>query len=291
MHKLYLIRKAVNLKNASRCPIRKCLFHIRKGLFYTLVFLALSAMPAIAQARSREIAAFTWDRARIEVTSTPDQVQVVAFRHPEFVMIYLSVNATTKFADSAEQLLQAKLPAPEPGETVKYSASSGDGAPDFTFTRTLKGSRSAHDLYFADQYVVNTISIDVTADRTKAFIAALRRAAAAAVAMGGKKAEPPPSQTYFEFQIEKPATLLASSIRLVYPETLTGSGLAGEVQAQFVVRGDGTVDVSTFKVLRSTNEVFTQSVRKILPELRYAPAMIGDREVNQLVQQSFQFSR
>jgi protein TonB len=64
----------------------------------------------------------------------------------------------------------------------------------------------------------------------------------------------------------------------------------GEVLAQFVVNADGTVDVSTFKVVKSSHELFTQSVRNALPNMRYQPAMVGDRAVRQLVQSPFTYS-
>src|SRR5678815_419069 len=66
------------------------------------------------------------------------------------------------------------------------------------------------------------------------------------------------TQTYFEFQVEKPAEMLGDSPRPKYPSVLESSGIAGEVQAQFVVKSDGKADMDTFKVLKTTNELFTQ---------------------------------
>jgi len=98
------------------------------------------------------------------------------------------------------------------------------------------------------------------------------------------------AQTYFEFQVERPAIVLQGSPKPKYPSVLESSGLAGEVQAQFVVRSSGKVDMDSFKVLKSTNELFTQAVRNVLPRMQFSPAMIGGKAVNQLVQQSFQFA-
>jgi protein TonB len=98
------------------------------------------------------------------------------------------------------------------------------------------------------------------------------------------------NQTYFEFQVEKPAEMLQDSPKPKYPSVLESSGIAGEVQAQFVVRSDGKADMESFKVLKSTNELFTQSVKNVLPRMHFSPAMIGGKPVNQLVQQSFQFA-
>ena len=98
------------------------------------------------------------------------------------------------------------------------------------------------------------------------------------------------NQTYFEFQVEKPAEMLSESPKPKYPSVLESSGIAGEVQAQFVVKNDGKADMDSFKVLKSTNELFTQAVKNVLPRMRFSPAMIGGKPVNQLVQQSFQFA-
>jgi len=101
---------------------------------------------------------------------------------------------------------------------------------------------------------------------------------------------PVTNQTYFEFQVEKPAEMLSDSPKPKYPSVLESSGIAGEVQAQFVVSSSGKADMDSFKVLKSTNELFTQAVKNVLPRMRFSPAMIGGKPVNQLVQQSFQFA-
>ena len=98
------------------------------------------------------------------------------------------------------------------------------------------------------------------------------------------------NQTYFEFQVEKPAEMLQDSPKPKYPSVLESSGIAGEVQAQFVVNSSGKADVESFKVLKSTNELFTQAVKSVLPRMKFSPAQIGGKPVNQLVQQSFQFA-
>jgi protein TonB len=97
-------------------------------------------------------------------------------------------------------------------------------------------------------------------------------------------------QTYFEFQVERPASMLDDSPKPKYPAVLESSGIAGEVQAQFVVSANGKADMNSFKVLKSTNELFTQAVKNVLPRMRFSPAQIGGKPVNQLVQQSFQFA-
>jgi hypothetical protein len=48
--------------------------------------------------------------------------------------------------------------------------------------------------------------------------------------------------------------------------------------------------MGTFKVLKTTNELFSAAVRTVLPRMRFSPAQIGGKPVNQLVQQSFMFA-
>lgn len=97
-------------------------------------------------------------------------------------------------------------------------------------------------------------------------------------------------QTFFEFQVEKPASMLDDSPKPRYPGVLESSGIAGEVQAQFVVGENGRADINSFKVLKSSNDLFTQAVRNVLPRMHFSPALIGGKPVKQLVQQSFQFA-
>ncbi len=95
---------------------------------------------------------------------------------------------------------------------------------------------------------------------------------------------------YFEFQVEKPASMRRGSVGLRYPEMLRSAQVEGSVLASFVVDERGVADMSTFKMLRSDHELFTHSVRVALPEIRYEPAEVGGMTVKQVVQQPFVFS-
>lgn len=98
------------------------------------------------------------------------------------------------------------------------------------------------------------------------------------------------NQTYFEFQVEKPAASDPSNPPPNYPEALRSSGLEGEVDAQFVVDVNGRADMSTFKVLKATNDLFAAAVRNALPHMKFFPAEVGGHKVRQVVQQAFQFN-
>jgi hypothetical protein len=99
----------------------------------------------------------------------------------------------------------------------------------------------------------------------------------------------PASNGFFEFQVEKPAAQLPASGVPKYPAALRAAHVEGEVQAQFVVNENGKADPSTFKVLVTTNELFSAAVRSAVPEMRFTAAEVGGHRVRQLVQQSFQF--
>lgn len=98
------------------------------------------------------------------------------------------------------------------------------------------------------------------------------------------------TQVYFESQVEKPAMSLAGSPAPRYPELLKAAGVEGEVIASFVVDTTGRADLSSFKILKSTNELFGAAVRTALPSMRFLPAEVGGKKVRQLVQEPFVFT-
>jgi protein TonB len=97
-------------------------------------------------------------------------------------------------------------------------------------------------------------------------------------------------QPYFEFQVEKQVARVPGYGDPVFPENLRAANVEGEVLAQFVVDENGKYEQGTFKVLKSTNEQFTNAVRNALPRMKFYPAEVGGRKVKQLVQLPFTFS-
>jgi TonB family protein len=96
------------------------------------------------------------------------------------------------------------------------------------------------------------------------------------------------ADTYFEFQVDEPATMQGRA-NLRYAIELRNAGIEGTVLAQFVLGTDGRIDPSTFKVLTTDHEGFVESVREALPRMRYTAARKDGRAVRQLVQQPFVF--
>ena len=97
-------------------------------------------------------------------------------------------------------------------------------------------------------------------------------------------------QTYFEFQVEKPARHAPGSAVPRYPPELKAAGVEGEVIAQFVVDTLGAPALTTFRVLKSSHGEFAESVKTALPGMRFVPAELRGRKVRQLVQQPFVFA-
>jgi TonB family protein len=98
------------------------------------------------------------------------------------------------------------------------------------------------------------------------------------------------NQTYFEFQVEQAVSVAAGNPRPHFPDALRAANIEGEVLAQFVADTLGLADMRTFKVLKSSHDLFTDAVRTVLPAMHFNPALVGGRKVKQLVQMPFQFS-
>ena len=100
---------------------------------------------------------------------------------------------------------------------------------------------------------------------------------------------PAPKGVYFEYQVEQPVMSAPGSPAPRYPDILKNAGVSGEVIASFVVDTTGMADVRSLKVLRSSHQLFVNSIVAALPDMRFTPAMVGGRKVRQLVMQPFVF--
>jgi beta-lactamase regulating signal transducer with metallopeptidase domain len=98
------------------------------------------------------------------------------------------------------------------------------------------------------------------------------------------------NQTFFEFQVEQQVSPMPGNPSPRYPDLLREANVEGEVLAQFVVDTLGRPIMDTFKVLKSTHDLFTNSVRLSLPNMTFHAAEVGGKKVKQLVQMPFQFS-
>ena len=96
------------------------------------------------------------------------------------------------------------------------------------------------------------------------------------------------SQTFLDFQVDQ-AAKLKSGPAPQFPDRLRSSGGEGRVLVQFVVDERGRPDMSSFKVLKSSDAELTASVRQSVLSSSFFPAEAGGKKVKQLVQLPFTF--
>ena len=96
--------------------------------------------------------------------------------------------------------------------------------------------------------------------------------------------------TYSESQVDRPASARPGNRPPTYPPLFHSAKVEGEVLAIFVVDTLGRVDTSTFHVLKSTHDLFTQAVKAAVARYSFRPAELDGRKVKQLVQMPFDFS-
>ena len=94
----------------------------------------------------------------------------------------------------------------------------------------------------------------------------------------------------FEYEVEKPVSQAPNSAVPAYPDILRQAGVEGSAIVSFVVDTTGRVDLTTFKVVHSTHELFSTAVRNALPRMRFIPAETSRGKVRQVVQQPFSFA-
>lgn len=97
-------------------------------------------------------------------------------------------------------------------------------------------------------------------------------------------------QPYFDFQVEKQAGIMPGNRPPPYPSVLQSANVEGQVLATFVVDTTGRVDMSTFRIIESDHDLFSNAVRGHMPNMRYYPAETGGRKVKMWVQQPFSFT-
>lgn len=117
----------------------------------------------------------------------------------------------------------------------------------------------------------------------------LAGAAAGAAPRLGAQTPAADTTTYFEFQVDKPASAAPGAIRVEYPPLLRARGVSGTVLVQFVVDAQGRPDLATFKVLQPADTALVGAVRTALASAQLVPAETGGRKVRQLMQLPFQF--
>ena len=93
----------------------------------------------------------------------------------------------------------------------------------------------------------------------------------------------------FASEVDKPVMARDGNPIPKYPSLLESSRVEGSVLVQFVVDTSCKADMSTFKVLSSSNELFAQSLKSTLPQWSFYPAEAGGHKVKQIVQLPLKF--
>jgi hypothetical protein len=94
---------------------------------------------------------------------------------------------------------------------------------------------------------------------------------------------------YTELEVDTAAARYDGSAAPPYPPTMLELRKEGQVVVQYVIDSTGRADLGSVMVLDATHPDFATSVTVTLPHMRFRPAKIGPRRVNQLVQQLFSF--
>ena len=94
--------------------------------------------------------------------------------------------------------------------------------------------------------------------------------------------------TYMEFQVELPVRV-KSAVAPEYPVRLFRAKTAGKVLVQFTVDERGQAQMETFKVLRSSDNEFTEAVKRAVRASSFHPAEYRGKKVRQLVQAPYTF--
>ncbi|WP_284352227.1 TonB family protein [Roseisolibacter agri] len=74
-----------------------------------------------------------------------------------------------------------------------------------------------------------------------------------------------------------------------YPRALERSRTGGRVVVEFRIDSTGVVDLASLHVVQSTDSLFTNAVRGVLPSLRFVPAQLRTHAVGLTVRQPFVF--
>lgn len=105
---------------------------------------------------------------------------------------------------------------------------------------------------------------------------------------GGERAGAGAGEPATAATVDRPAALIAPP-RPRYPDQLRAAGVVGRVVVRLVVDTTGRVEASSVAIRESSHDLFTLSVRAVLPALRFTPAEVGGRKVRMLVELPFEF--
>ena len=91
--------------------------------------------------------------------------------------------------------------------------------------------------------------------------------------------------SYFEFDVEIPGAVSGG-----FPRVQRGGPVPGEILVQVVVSASGVPEMTTFRVLKASDQRLEPHARSLVATLRFQPAeIVRGCPVRQLVQEPFEF--
>lgn len=100
---------------------------------------------------------------------------------------------------------------------------------------------------------------------------------------------PTMSLAYSDSRVDELPIPMMTNPRPTYPVTLQRANVAGSVVVEFRIDSTGVVDPTTLRVVQSSNALFVQAIRQVLPLMHFVPAQMGARSVSVTVRQPFLF--
>jgi len=135
--------------------------------------------------------------------------------------------------------------------------------------------------------VISALALSGVACHPKQVPAAATPSANASVTPSACSSLPTPradAASYFEFDVEIMATVPGG-----FPRVQRGA-ITGEILVQFVVNTAGVPEMTTFRVLKASDERLEPQARSVVASLRFHPAeLVRGCQVRQLVQEPFEF--
>lgn len=98
------------------------------------------------------------------------------------------------------------------------------------------------------------------------------------------------SGALLRFQTDREATLLPDNRPPRYPEIMMKANMEGRVVAAFIVDEEGRPDPESIRIVSSSHDLFSASVRSHIPNLTYRPALADGKPVRMWVQLPFTFN-
>jgi TonB family protein len=97
------------------------------------------------------------------------------------------------------------------------------------------------------------------------------------------------SRVYLAREVDRPAAIIPGGAFPRYPAGMKSSSIEGQVKVGFVIDTTGAIELATIYLVSSSHPGFLETVRNVLPKLRFEPAMRRGQRVRMWGTQAFEF--